>query len=193
MFYLPRLNELRSSGRLTDTIENEIDLTWQLTQQIAILLEIDETMVEPLQLIHYQPGQYYKRHHDHGTYYGVDTEQRPQTLLLFLSTQPISDTAAGYTRFTQPSSKVSGSGSAAGGGSGSIAIRPVAGDAILWNNEDADGEILLQAIHEAVPPDDSSSGGSSSDSCSGNGKYAANVWISKDPIAKINAAAYRTT
>ena len=203
LFYLSKLQELKNNGKLTKIIENEINLSWNFMQKIAAFTEVDDTHVEPLQLIRYFKGEFYKLHHDHGSYYNLKTEQRPITILLFLSTMPISHERAGYTRFPKPSSKYNQS----------ISIRPVIGDAIYWQNESEDGELLLQALHEAVPPDDTYNSNeleieSMIDGSKGNNgddvkdskklntntivKYAANIWINKDPIARINSAAFKT-
>lgn len=167
LLYLPKLDLLRKSGRLTEAIEEEITFSWSLMQRIADFLEVDVGRIEPLQLIRYTPGQFYRQHHDHGSYYGVQTEQRPITFLLFLSSMPSSD-GGGHTRF----------------GELDIAVLPRAGDGIIWSNEDNEGNILTEAVHEAVPPKD---GGNFI-------KFAMNVWIAEEPIMKnIDAASYRTS
>ena len=164
LYYLPHVEKLRESGRLTSNVEEELNFSWGITQRIASLLEIDETFIEPLQLIRYTPGQFYRQHHDHGSYYNADTEQRPLTMLLFLSNVPESD-GGGYTHFPFLD----------------ISVLPRKGDAIVWRNEDEDtGEVLKAAVAPR------------SDSEQGITKHACNVWITKDPIQKINSAAYRT-
>ena len=132
--------------------------------------------MEPLQLVRYLPGEFYKEHHDHGGYYGVQTEQRPWTLLVFLSSVPSNNgfEGGGYTLFKELGER----------DDGGIAIVPRMGDAVLWRNVDEDtGEVLQKAVHEAIPPKD---GGAVV-------KYAMNVWITDKKIKEnMDVSAYRT-
>lgn len=177
--YLPLLNDPTYAPRIKAAgIADEIDLTWRLTQRVSQLLGVGEEFVEPFQLVRYLPGEFYKEHHDHGTYYGVDTEQRPLTLLVFLSDLPSSNdgseenkNSGGYTKFR-----------ALNDGNG-VSVVPRMGDGVLWKNEDPDGKLLMDAIHEAVPPEDQE----------GIVKYAMNVWIAKKKIKdNLDVSAYRT-
>mmetsp|Transcript_21156 Transcript_21156/g.29634 ORF Transcript_21156/g.29634 Transcript_21156/m.29634 type:complete len:373 (+) Transcript_21156:56-1174(+) len=156
--YLPHLERLRQSGRLTPQLEKEINFSLQIMRRIASLLNVDESFIEPLQLIKYQPGQYYRKHHDHGTYYGSTSEQRPITFLLFLTDVPASD-GGGHTKFDELG----------------ISVLPRAGDGIVWRNtrQNTKGErmedLFLEALHQAVPPKHDGQ----------VVKYAMNVWISQ--------------
>jgi len=164
LLYLPKMDILRESGKLTKNIEDEITFSWRLQQRVSHLLNSEETFIEPLQIVRYESGQFYRKHHDHGAYYGVKTEKRPQTLLVFLSSMPEGD-GGGHTAFPDLGFK----------------ILPRKGDAILWNNVDLESEELIpEAVHEAVAPNGDVQ------------KYAMNVWITQEPIQNINAAAYRT-
>lgn len=181
LIFLPRLPELKASGRLPPHIEAEIIFARVIFQRIASFLDVEEDHVEPLQLVRYEPGQFYRPHHDHGSFYGVtSSEQRPVTLLLYLSDVPLDD-GGGHTRFSKLD----------------VAILPRAGDGILWNNvavedvmsEDGEtlflkkGDLLLDALHEAVPPRDEGE----------VVKYAMNVWISEKNIMEgIDSSALRT-
>lgn len=185
--YLPLLDDPAYKDRIAASgLTDEIDLTWRLTQRVAQLLDVGEEFVEPFQLVRYQPGEFYKEHHDHGSYYGVDTEQRPLTLLVFLSDLPSKNdgddsananangngNSGGYTKFR-----------ALGDDKDGVAVVPRLGDGVLWKNEDADGNLLLDAIHEAIPPEDQE----------GIIKYAMNVWIAKKKIKdNMDVSAYRT-
>ena len=164
--YLPRLEALRESGRLTADLEGEIMFAWKIMQRVSDMLEVDVAKIEPLQLIRYEPGQMYKQHHDHGSYYGANSEQRPSTFLLYLSSMPQED-GGGYTKFNELD----------------IAVLPREGDGIIWSNVDKDGNVLNDALHEAVPPNNEG----------GVRKYAMNVWIAENPIMdNIDTASYRT-
>ncbi len=171
--YLPLLNDPSKASKLA-SFRDEIDLTWHMTQRIAQFLGIGEEFIEPFQLVRYQPGEFYKEHHDHGSYYGVKTEQRPITLLVFLSDVPSSPGAdgGGYTKFRALDEE-----------NGGVAVVPRLGDGVLWRNEDDEGELFMEAVHEAVPPKD---GGNVI-------KYAMNVWIAKKKIQEnMDVSAYRT-
>lgn len=174
--YLPLLNDPAYADRIAASgVAPEIDLTWRLTQRVSQLLGVEEEYVEPFQLVRYQPGEFYKEHHDHGSYYGVNTEQRPLTLLVFLSDLPSSNikdgNSGGFTKFR-----------ALNDGNG-VSVVPRMGDGVLWKNEDDDGNLLMDAIHEAVPPEDQE----------GIVKYAMNVWIAKKKIKdNMDVSAYRT-
>jgi hypothetical protein len=178
--YLPLLNDPAYKSRIEASgLTEEIDLTWRLTQRVSQLLNVGEEFVEPFQLVRYQPGEFYKEHHDHGSYYGVNTEQRPLTLLVFLSDLPSNNNqnqanSGGYTKFRALGNKYDKDG---------VSVVPRMGDGVLWKNEDEDGNLLMDAIHEAVPPEDQE----------GIIKYAMNVWIAKKPIRdNLDVSAYRT-
>ena len=154
LLYLDRMDEIRKMGVLTPEIEDEILFTTILMKRIAAFLNVDMSYIEPLQLLRYGAGQYYKQHHDHGSYYGVTTEQRPHTFLLFLSSVPADD-GGGHTKFNNLD----------------IAILPRSGDGIVWSNVNAENnEVLLDAVHEAMPPLGETVI-----------KYAMNVWIGERP------------
>lgn len=167
LLYLPKIQQLKAANRLTPELEHELYFTWDLMQRIADYLQAPVENIEPLQLVRYTPGQFYKQHHDHGGYYGASSEQRPITMLLFLSTMPESD-GGGHTLFSNLD----------------LAVLPRKGDGIIWSNVDDNGELLVDALHEAVPPKGNA----------GNVvKYAMNVWVSDKPImGNIDASAYRT-
>jgi hypothetical protein len=179
--YLPLLNDPAYKSRIEASgLKDEIDLTWRLTQRVSQLLDVGEEFVEPFQLVRYQPGEFYKEHHDHGSYYGVNTEQRPLTLLVFLSDLPSSNNqkeanSGGYTKFRALGDKTDSAG---------VSVVPRMGDGVLWKNEDDNGNLLMDAIHEAIPPEDNEEGII---------KYAMNVWIAKKPIKdNLDVSAYRT-
>lgn len=176
--YLPLLDDPVYKPRIEASgLKDEIDLTWRLTQRVSQLLGVAEEYVEPFQLVRYLPGEFYKEHHDHGAYYGADTEQRPLTLLVFLSDLPSSNAddknsnSGGYTKFR-----------ALQDGNG-VSVVPRMGDGVLWKNEDEEGNLLMDAVHEAVPPEDQE----------GLIKYAMNVWINKKKLKEdMDVSAYRT-
>ena len=99
------------------------------------------------------------------------------TLLIFLSDLPSSSgkEGGGYTKFR-----------ALGNNDGGVSVVPRLGDGVLWRNEDeTTGELLLEAVHEAIPPKDNDNQNVI--------KYAMNVWIAKKKIKdNMDVSAYRT-
>lgn len=180
MQILPKIDLLKQMGRLTPALEEEIYFVLEIMKRISSFLKLpDETYIEPLQIVKYTPGQFYKQHHDHGSYYNdentiVNTEQRKSTFLIFLSSVPTED-GGGHTKFNELD----------------ISVLPRLGDGIIWDNtgiqEDEVGEkkvvALKEALHEGSPPNND-----------GNTiKYALNVWIGESPVLKPNASSYRST
>eukprot|EP00434_Breviolum_minutum_P035218 symbB.v1.2.031166.t1/scaffold3587.1/size53637/4 len=100
--------------------------------------------IEPLQLVKYTPGQYYRQHLDThqeperlGSFNG---EQRTQTLLVFVSSVPESD-GGGHLHFPLLE----------------LRILPKAGTAVLWDNcKPKHGTDMLEpdpcSLHEGEPP-----------------------------------------
>jgi len=127
--------------------------------------------IEPLQLIKYESGQYYKVHHDHGAYYNLPDANRDMTLLLFLSSMSGFD-QGGQTCFPLLD----------------IQVLPTTGDAIVWmnvhENTQQSGRPNQAALHEGMPP-------VNIDTI----KYACNVWIREaapSTDSKIKTEAYNT-
>lgn len=83
LLYLPNIERIKASGKLTEAIEKELNVTWLLTQRFANLLDVEVDRIEPLQLIKYKTGEFYKKHHDHGGNY--DFKVTYLSSLIFLS------------------------------------------------------------------------------------------------------------
>lgn len=73
LFYINKLDEVKKRGAID--LEFEINFTWLLTQRIASFLEVSPAQVEPLQIVRYEHGEFYKKHHDHGKYYGESMDR----------------------------------------------------------------------------------------------------------------------
>jgi len=70
---------------------------------------------------------------------------------------------------------------------------PRLGDGVLWNNEDENGQLLLDAIHEAIPPKNNNNNGADGDANPAVIKYAMNVWIANKKIQEnLDVSEYRT-
>ena len=117
----------------TAHVEREVDVAWAVAERAAKWLEMGPERVEALQVVRYtSPDAEYQVHHDHGAYYGKDTELRPFTILVFLN----SVASGGYTSFPVLKTK----------------IRPRLGDAIVWSNELEGGAADRDVVHAGEPP-----------------------------------------
>jgi len=143
-------------GLLPDELQKETQASWNATNRVARLFDILPSQVEPLQVIHYQPGQYYKAHHDYHS--NPETEslqgkQRVYTLLVMASNVPETD-GGGYLHFPKLN----------------IKILPKFGDAVAWKNLNEKGYPEPLSLHEGMMLEKSE-------------KYAINVWTTDSPYS----------
>jgi prolyl 4-hydroxylase len=134
-------------------IAREVDLSWDIAVRAATLLNVNPNKVEALQLVRYtSPLAQYSLHHDHGGFYGKRTEHRPWTMLIFLNDV----SAGGMTAFPKLG----------------LEVIPRGGDALVWSNTKADGEVDPDMVHMGIPPN-----------VEGVEKYAVNVWFGGESFA----------
>jgi len=120
----------------------------RVTKRINDLIGISYDHGEDIQIVRYEPGQFYRRHHDQNT--GVWTPQGPRVLTFFMYlNQPV---AGGETAF--PLIK------------GGITVEPTLGSAIMWPStlDDRPMSEDSRTMHEAMPVHDGV-------------KYGANMWV----------------
>mmetsp|Transcript_52843 Transcript_52843/g.109276 ORF Transcript_52843/g.109276 Transcript_52843/m.109276 type:complete len:364 (+) Transcript_52843:43-1134(+) len=161
-----RVLQLREENAgLAAAVEEELAAVLSATKRCAEVIGVDPARVEPLQLIRYAPGQYYRPHMDTheeprrmSSYAG---EQRSHTLLVFLNDIPEED-GGGHLHFPELG----------------LHILPRAGDAVLWPNLTDAGEPDPQALHEGVAPV----------SCE---KIAMNVWVAERPFTLESIATWQ--
>mmetsp|Transcript_24376 Transcript_24376/g.54970 ORF Transcript_24376/g.54970 Transcript_24376/m.54970 type:complete len:292 (+) Transcript_24376:154-1029(+) len=164
LFYLPLKEKIATSS---PHLLRELEMTWDVTERAAKLLDVLPSQVEPIQLIRYEPGQFYKVHHDHSGYYegnnqtGPKGEDRPITMLLFLSEVE----SGGNLRFPKLG----------------LEFIPRIGDAVAWSNVDAENLADPDMVHEGMPPKSGS-------------KLAANIWVRTEPFdsPKLGANVFKT-
>lgn len=120
--------------------EYECDATKYLQRIITNALRIPEQFSEQMQGQKYEVGQYFKEHTDFfekgGKNYDVFTQngnQRTWTFMIYLNDVE----EGGFTRFPQLK----------------LQFKPKAGDAILWNNLDENGNENDWTSHQAIPPE----------------------------------------
>jgi len=81
--------------------------------------------VEPLVLLRYEPGQYFRKHHD--------GSMRPSTVFVYLNS--LAPEGGGQTLFPHLG----------------FEVRPVAHTALMWHNRLENGEADMRLTHEAKP------------------------------------------
>ena len=114
-------------------ISREVDVSWDIAVRASQLLSVEPDTVESLQLVRYtNPKAEYQLHHDHGGFYGKDTEHRTWTMLIFLNDVP----AGGNTAFPKVE----------------LEVTPRAGDALVWSNIKENGEVDPDMVHMGKPP-----------------------------------------
>ncbi|CAK9016839.1 Probable prolyl 4-hydroxylase 7 (AtP4H7) [Durusdinium trenchii] len=128
-----------------------------IEHRAADLVGMPVENVEPLQVVRYLPGQYYKLHHDCGAISDngdvvdkeCDDQVRMITIFVYLTT--LEEGCGGETVFPML---------------GNLKVRPVRGSAVVFCNVLQDGQLDSRAVHQAMPP-------------KGEGiKYGMNIWIS---------------
>lgn len=128
---------------------DELQLTWNVTLRAADLLGVDPPNIEPFQVLNYDPGEFYKEHHDHRAYYDPEGgyPDRSRTMLLFLNDLP--EGMGGRLEF----------------GRLGLQFSPRVGDAVIWSNVDRDGRVDPEMVHQGMPLEE------------GGNKMAVNIWV----------------
>lgn len=147
----------------------EVDMTAELSKRAADLLQVPLTHVEPLQVVHYSPGEQFSAHYDAHT---GDREtaakaQRRHTLLVFASDvdgicQADEGAAENCSRQhtvldeqrRRQEEELYGAGGHLRFPALGLSVKPAMGDAVLWLNtvsEDSAGPIP-ESLHEGMAP-----------------------------------------
>merc|ERR1712217_39900 len=100
----------------------------ELESRLATLAGSQVDHLEPLNLVRYEPGQFFKPHHDGG--------HRPVTVFLYLNDVP--PESSGETDFMRLG----------------LRVRPQKGCAVIWNNLNDDGTRDERLYHQGLPPKD---------------------------------------
>ena len=119
----------------------------RISERVRGLIGMPENHTEFFQLLKYQPGQYYKRHHDMWTNPWCPPGVRLLTFFLYLSTEGL-DVDGGGTRFNELN----------------LTVLPRLGRGVMWTNyADDTWRADPRTHHEALPVDRGV-------------KYALNIW-----------------
>eukprot|EP00931_Biecheleriopsis_adriatica_P108036 TRINITY_DN82367_c0_g1_i1.p1 TRINITY_DN82367_c0_g1~~TRINITY_DN82367_c0_g1_i1.p1 ORF type:complete len:364 (-),score=52.25 TRINITY_DN82367_c0_g1_i1:41-1036(-) len=167
-----KLEDLRRAGQAAsaEAVEDELQAVLQVVDRCSQVIGVESSCIEPLQLVRYAPGQYYRPHMDtheeparSSSFCG---EQRTHTLLVFISDIPEED-GGGYLHFPNLG----------------LRVLPKAGDAVLWRNLRSGANTALwepdpQALHEGEAPVSSQ-------------KIVMNVWVADRPLTTEAIQAWR--
>ena len=155
-----------------------------LEQRIANLLGCWVHQIEPLQLVRYEPGQFFGVHHDMGDLKDDDTVELPKkdlavkrrlvTIFCYLNT--LENGQGGATYFPK---------------CGNLRVRPVRGRAVLWSNVTEDGQPDERTIHAGEAVVDNRKVAAASDTTVKGStkrsqrdadlvKYGLNIWICEE-------------
>jgi prolyl 4-hydroxylase len=144
---------VRSEGRTSenawcDDVCSEDPITGPVHERIEKLSGIHYNNSEWLQLLKYNPGQFYKEHHDYIPHEAEGRPQGPRILTVFLYLNDVE--AGGGTHF----------------GTLGITVMPKKGRALVWPSvlDEDPLEMDEQTFHEALPVE-------------AGVKYGANAWI----------------
>lgn len=115
--------------------------------------------VEPLQVVKYNPGQFFGAHHDTGVLFDDGSVEFPKnpprrvcTFFVYLNDVPLD--SGGSTRFPllkDSDGKV-------------LEVQPVKGSAVLWSNITKEGDVDPLTVHEGV-------------AITRGKKYGMNIWV----------------
>ena len=121
------------------------------------MVDIPRVNSEILQLLKYEPGQYYKMHHDYSPF-ERDQFQGPRILTIFMYLSNVEE--GGGTNFPALDD---------------LTVHPRAGRVLLWPSvrNDKPHDLDLRVLHEALP-------------VVAGTKYAANVWIHQRDLQPIS-------
>ena len=118
-----RTSETRTSfSCVLDTADPVVNL---IVRRVAFVAGYPPSHVERLSMLRYEPGQYFKLHHD--------GQFRPRTVFIYLNTLPEGE---GETHFPNLG----------------LRFRPTKGVAIMWTNPLPDGTSDMRLMHQALPP-----------------------------------------
>ena len=139
--------------------KSETPLIKAIEQRAAATAGVPEEYLERLQVVRYQPGQYYRLHHDYLTRAADEVKkngQRTVTIFAYLNTLPEDETGGG-TRFPYLE----------------YTVRPKQGSAALWLNMTPTGQVDSRTLHAGEPVVKST-------------KYGLNIWFRERPQTGTN-------
>jgi prolyl 4-hydroxylase len=156
----PAVNSDRTSQSVFLTRPQDLaDATLQKIMAAAVsVTNLPRSYMEPLQVVRYVAGQYYKSHYDYLEEVSEEVKahgQRTLTILVYLNDLPAEE-AGGGTKFHALN----------------FTVKPTRGTAVLWHNVTPDGRGDPRTLHSGEPLLSSASE-----------KYAMNIWFRDRPQA----------
>ncbi|KAL6851552.1 hypothetical protein ACP4OV_020485 [Aristida adscensionis] len=141
------ISDFRTSyGMFVNPGERNCLVIQAIEKRISMFSQIPQENGEPMQVLRYEPGQYYRPHHDY--FYDVFSlqygGQRVATMLMYLT----NGVEGGETHFPQ-----AGEGECSCGGRmvRGLCIKPNKGDAVLFWSTGLDGNTDPNSIHSGCP------------------------------------------
>ncbi|XP_078156305.1 prolyl 4-hydroxylase 1 isoform X1 [Carex rostrata] len=135
-----------SSGMFLSPYEKKFPTVQAIEKRIAVFSQIPPENGELIQVLRYEPGQYYRPHHD---YFSDEFNlkrggQRVATMLMYLS----DDVEGGETHFP-----LAGEAECSCGGKTvkGLCVKPNKGDAVLFWSMDLNGESDIKSVHGGCP------------------------------------------
>ncbi|KAJ1696985.1 hypothetical protein LUZ63_005497 [Rhynchospora breviuscula] len=135
-----------SSGMFLNSEEKKFPLVQAIEKRIAVFSQIPSENGELIQVLRYEPNQYYRPHHD---YFSDEFNlkrggQRVATMLMYLS----DDVEGGETHFP-----LAGEAECSCGGKmvKGLCVKPNKGDAVLFWSMDLNGESDPKSVHGGCP------------------------------------------
>jgi prolyl 4-hydroxylase len=135
--------------------KSEDEVVKRIEEKVCALVGCQISHIEPLQIVHYAPGQKYSAHHDYFSEKELpyQTGQRRHTFLIYLNDVPSQN--GGATIFPALN----------------IHIQPTLGTALYFQDSDVQGRVEPKTLH----------GGAEITSKSAE-KWACNIWIRDKPF-----------
>lgn len=132
------------------------DVLRRIAANAAKVANVPVSHLEPLQVVKYEPGQFYRQHYDYLDESSTEVKkhgQRTVTILVYLNTLPEDETGGG-TKFHVLDHTV----------------KPEKGAGLLWHNVTSLGNVDARTLHSGEPLN-----------AKGSVKYAMNIWFRDRP------------
>ncbi len=125
--------DLRNSSSAHFKEDYMDEILMPIRKRFASLVEVDQSFIEDLQVVHYVGGQYFKTHNDAFNDEALKSQcgnNRNHTFLVYLTTIP--EELKGYTRFPNLG----------------ISVQPKRRNALYFENLRKDGTLLVSTMHD---------------------------------------------
>lgn len=132
---------------------DEDDVIKIIAQRAASIVKMPVTHVEGIQIVHYQPGQEFKEHHDYFYEQDLDKVAGQRVFTFFCYLNDLEDGQGGETFFPELNLKV----------------KPEKYTSLFWKNLDEEGNGKTKTLHAGLPPQKGE-------------KWGMNIWVLDRPF-----------